>query len=154
MPGHPARALVVEPGAGEHRVGHAATVSGRRSKRSAAGRVAPLEKRKTLTEMPVVIDAQYDGDYRIRVTFDDGSRNTIDFRKWLIGPVFEPLRDAKYFQRFFVSGGTVAWPNGADIAPETLYDVAGRTRARRPQSSSGRSPQAHRPKRSGSRLRS
>jgi hypothetical protein len=76
-----------------------------------------------MSEMPIVVDAQYDSDYRIRITFNDGSQRTIDFRKWLEGPLFEPLKDAQYFQRFFVSGGTICWPNGADIAPETLYDV-------------------------------
>lgn len=47
----------------------------------------------------------------------------LDFERWLEGPVFEPLRDLTFFRRFFVEGGTVAWPNGADIAPETLYDA-------------------------------
>jgi hypothetical protein len=37
----------------------------------------------------------------------------------------ERLRDLGYFQRFFLDGGTVAWLNGADIAPETLYEARG-----------------------------
>jgi hypothetical protein len=40
------------------------------------------------------------------------------------GPVFEPLKDPGCFQRFFLEGGTVTWPNGADVAPETLYERA------------------------------
>ncbi len=71
--------------------------------------------------LPGVVKAEYRGDCRIQVTFDDGTEKTIDFRGWLNGPIFEPLHDLTYFQRFFVAGSTVAWPNGADIAPETLY---------------------------------
>jgi hypothetical protein len=55
---------------------------------------------------------------------------TVDFRKWLDGPVFEPLKDRSYFRRFFLDAGTIVWPNGADIAPETLYEATG-VRARR-----------------------
>ena len=71
--------------------------------------------------LPTVIRAEYRGEYRIHVTFNDGVENTIDFAPWLDGPIFEPLKDRGYFQRFFLDGGTVAWPNGADVAPETLY---------------------------------
>ena len=75
-----------------------------------------------MKRVPCVTKAEYQGGYRIRVTFDDSSEKTIDFRPWLKGPVFEPLKDVKFFQRFFLDGWTVAWPNGADIAPETLYE--------------------------------
>lgn len=63
------------------------------------------------------------GRFRIRLVFKDKRTKTVDFRPWLKGPMFAPLRDVKYFQRFFLDGGTVAWPNGADIAPEALYEA-------------------------------
>lgn len=77
-----------------------------------------------MDRIPCVTRAEYRGDYRIRVTFDDRSEKTIDFRRYLKGPVFEPLKDLKYFRRFFLDGWTVAWPNSADIAPEELYEGA------------------------------
>ena len=57
-------------------------------------------------------------------TLPHGLEAVVDFAQWLHGPVFEPLHDPAYFQRFFVEAGTVTWPNGADIAPETLYEAA------------------------------
>jgi hypothetical protein len=72
--------------------------------------------------LPSVIRAEYRGGYRIHVTFNDDSEKTIDFREWLKGPVFEPLKAPNHFRNFFLDGGTVAWPNGVDIAPETLYE--------------------------------
>jgi hypothetical protein len=77
-----------------------------------------------MTAIPVVVEAEYRGEFRIRLVFGDGVEGTVDFSDWLEGPVFEPLNDREYFQRFFLDGGTVAWPNGADIAPETLYEKA------------------------------
>jgi hypothetical protein len=76
--------------------------------------------------LPSVVSAEYRGGFQIRLTFNDGAVATIDFSQWLEGPIFEPLHDVTYFQRFFVEGGTVSWPNGADIAPETLYEVVAR----------------------------
>lgn len=77
-----------------------------------------------MDSIPYVTKAEYQDGYRIRVTFDDHSEKTIDFRHYLKGPVFEPLKAVKYFRRFFLDGWTVAWPNGADIAPEELYESA------------------------------
>jgi hypothetical protein len=74
--------------------------------------------------LPCVIRADYRGGFRIHLTFNDLSEGTVDFRPWLEGPVFEPLKEPAYFRDFFVEGCKVAWPNGADIAPETLYEAA------------------------------
>ena len=82
-----------------------------------------------MTFLPSVIRARHRGGHRIQVTFNDNTEKTIDFLPWLEGPVFEPLKDPEYFERFFVEGGTVGWPNGADIAPETLYERAKSSRA-------------------------
>jgi hypothetical protein len=91
--------------------------------------------------LPAVTRAEHRGDFLIHVTFSDDSENTIDFRPWLEGPIFEPLKAPDYFARFFIDGGTIGWPNGADIAPETLYDVPGRKAQSTPTRAQGR---AHR----------
>ena len=58
--------------------------------------------------------------------FDDGTVGDVDLANELDGPIFEPLREPTYFRQFRVDpeGATVVWPNGADIAPETLYEWA------------------------------
>ena len=73
--------------------------------------------------LPSVIRAKYDDGFRIRLTFNDDLQGTIDLQSWLDGPIFEPLKEPIYFQQFFIDGGTIVWPNGADIAPETLYEA-------------------------------
>jgi len=83
--------------------------------------------------LPIVVSAKYQGDFLIEVEFDNGVRKVIDFAKWLNGPIFEPLKDKKYFKNFFLDGWTVAWPNGADIAPETLYEAEGFMESRKAQ---------------------
>ena len=55
--------------------------------------------------LPTVVGAEYGGEYRITITFNDGTRSTVDFRPWLQGPIFEPLQDTDYFRRFFLEGG-------------------------------------------------
>ncbi len=66
---------------------------------------------------------EYRGDRIYHVTFDDGLEGDVDFGEYIgRGPVFEPLRDAAFFKRARIEGGTIAWPNGADVAPETLYE--------------------------------
>ena len=93
-------------------------------------RLSEVERMDTL---PSVIRATYDGGFRIHLTFNDSLEGTLDFQVWFEGPVFEPLKDRNYFQQFFIDGGTVVWPNGADIAPETLYDAVKHARAAQPR---------------------
>ena len=78
-----------------------------------------------MNPLPIVTAAEYRGEYRIHLVFNDGVEGTVDFSTWLDGPIFESLKTEAYFQRFFLDGGTVAWPNGADIAPETLHAAPG-----------------------------
>ena len=75
-------------------------------------------------QLTPVIGAKSVRDYLIRLTFADGTSKIVDFSRWLHGEIFRPLKDKRQFKAFFVSGGTVCWPNGADIAPETLRDVS------------------------------
>lgn len=75
--------------------------------------------------LPQIIEARYISDYRIELLFNTGLRKTVDFSHWLKGPVFVPLRNRGEFRKFFIAGGSVCWPNGADIAPETLFSVRG-----------------------------
>ena len=73
-----------------------------------------------------IVQAQAAPPHRLRLTFNDGTRKTVDVRPLLHGPVFEPLRDPVYFMRVKLDAkcGTVVWPNGADFAPEALYELA------------------------------
>ncbi|HYS56402.1 MAG TPA: DUF2442 domain-containing protein [Thermoanaerobaculia bacterium] len=72
-----------------------------------------------------VVDARYVRDYVIWVTFEDGTEGEVDLSAELLGPVFEPLKDVSFFRKFTVAEhGTIAWPNGADFAPEFLYAKA------------------------------
>jgi hypothetical protein len=65
------------------------------------------------------------GEYRLWLRFNDGAEGEIDLREHLIGPVFEPLRDPIAFAAVRVDPEirTIAWPNGADFAPEFLHGL-------------------------------
>ncbi len=64
-------------------------------------------------------------DHVLMLTFEDGSVKLADLAPFLEGEVFEPLRDISYFKTVRVNPDldTVVWDNGADFAPEFLYDI-------------------------------
>jgi uncharacterized protein DUF2442 len=80
-----------------------------------------------------IVSAEVAGDHHLHLEFDDHTQKTVDLLPLLEGPVFEPLRDPKYFARVVVDPvcGTVVWPNSADFAPEALYDLPAEVAERR-----------------------
>jgi hypothetical protein len=60
----------------------------------------------------------------LRLTFADGLMGELDVLGRMRGPVFEQARTAEGFGQVAVDAetGTVVWPGGADLAPDTLYE--------------------------------
>ena len=73
--------------------------------------------------LPKLREAKYRCDYRIWFNFADGVEGEIDLEGELWGDVFEPLKDKALFAAFSFDREleTIVWPNGADFAPEFLY---------------------------------
>ena len=73
--------------------------------------------------LPRLLSATYKGDYRIWLTFADGVEGEVNLDGELWGEIFEPLRDKAVFAVFTLDSEleTIVWPNGADFAPEFLY---------------------------------
>jgi hypothetical protein len=71
-----------------------------------------------------VKEAKYLHDYVIWLKFNDGAEGMVDLKDELYGQICEPLKDIKRFKSFKVDPylETVVWDNGADLAPEFLYD--------------------------------
>jgi len=72
-----------------------------------------------------VTGVTYSKDYKLILEFNDGILKEVDLMDELYGEVFEPLKDIQFFQRVMLNHntGTVEWPNGADFAPEFLYEI-------------------------------
>jgi len=64
------------------------------------------------------------GPFTLRVEFEDGTAQVIDFQPVLVGEIFGPLADPAVFDqvRLDPEAGILVWPNGADFDPATLHD--------------------------------
>ena len=60
----------------------------------------------------------------LRLTFADGLSGEVDVLNRMRGPVFDDARTPEGFAEVEADAetGTVAWPGGADLAPDTLYE--------------------------------
>jgi len=74
--------------------------------------------------IPRVTDAKFVKDYTLYLRFSDGSDGEVDLESELDGEIFQLLKDVSYFKNFSLNQDlhTVVWPNGADFAPEFLYE--------------------------------
>lgn len=65
------------------------------------------------------------GAYRLWLEFSDGVSGEVDLAAELDGPIFQPLRDPAVLEQVSVDPeiNTIAWPNGADFAPEFLREL-------------------------------
>jgi hypothetical protein len=78
------------------------------------------------TYLPVVAGVAVVGDHVLRLLFSDGTAGDVDFSAECWTGVLEPLNDSGYFAQVTVDleAGTIAWPDGIDLAPEPLYEQA------------------------------
>jgi hypothetical protein len=71
---------------------------------------------------PRVKDVVPGDGHQLKITFSNGELGVYDCTPLLDFGVFQELQDANYFKRARAEGGTVVWPNGQDICPDTLYE--------------------------------
>jgi len=72
---------------------------------------------------PRIRSLQYKKKFIYYIRFEDNRGGDIDFESIIWGDAFRELRDQVFFKRASIDSttGTISWPNGVDIAPETLY---------------------------------
>lgn len=74
-----------------------------------------------MEKLPEVISVSTHADFSLTVTFANGEVRLFDVTPYLDRGIFVPLKNIGVFKLAHVEHGTVAWPGGMDIAPETLY---------------------------------
>lgn len=70
-----------------------------------------------------VTDVDYLRDYHLAVTFNNSEKRIVDLLPYLNGEVFGALLDKEQFTQFGLTPVTLEWANGADFAPEFLYEI-------------------------------
>lgn len=73
---------------------------------------------------PEVLSVAVTGNHQVRIKFDDGVEGLLDLSKYVsFKGIFEPLLDLDYFAKVAIEdgGGSICWPNGADIDPLVLH---------------------------------
>ena len=73
-----------------------------------------------------VVSAEYAGDYKIKVKFNDLTSGIADFKETIYTDhldLIRELKDLKKFRDFTVEAFTIVWGNGLDLAPEFIKSL-------------------------------
>ena len=73
-----------------------------------------------------VTSAEYAGDYKIKVKFNDSTSGIADFKQKVSTdhrPIIRELQDIELFKNFWIEADTITWRNGVDFAPEFIKSL-------------------------------
>lgn len=73
-----------------------------------------------------VTSAEYAGDYKIKVKFNDSTSGIADFKQKVSTdhrPIIRELQDIELFKNFWIEADTITWSNGVDFAPEFIKSL-------------------------------
>ncbi len=84
-----------------------------------------------------IIEAKYIKDFKLQLLFEisdykvgkkEQVQKEADLKEYIMAKketgVFAPLKDVEFFKNFRLNANTIEWANGADIAPERIYEMA------------------------------
>lgn len=69
----------------------------------------------------VVKEVQPQSNYTLLITFASGEKRLYNALPLLEKTIYAPLKDINFFMGAKIMGGSVAWSDEVDIAPEHLY---------------------------------
>ena len=75
--------------------------------------------------LPRLVGLRHVRGHVLWLRFSDGVQGEVDLADGLTGELLEPLQDTAEFSQARIEDGHLAWPNGADWAPESLRDRLG-----------------------------
>jgi len=75
-------------------------------------------------ELLWITKAEYLKGYQLELTFNNNVTKLVDLKDCLHGEIFKPLNDIEKFKQFKLTDWTIEWYNGADLAPEYLFELS------------------------------
>ena len=71
--------------------------------------------------MKKIISVKALENYMLQIEFDTNEIRLFDVKPYLNFGIFTELKNENYFKNVYTNLGSIAWKNGQDFSPETLY---------------------------------